>query len=203
MLTVGVRDSDVERRLLGGRLRCPDCAGVLARWGHARPRVVRGWCGAVVRLRPRRARCGSCARTHVLLPVTCLLRRADAVTVIGPALLDKAGGAGYRVIAARLGRPAATVRGWLRRFGARAGPWRVAFTALLCQLDADPPVLDPSGSPLADAVAAIGAAAAAVARRWGPVVFAVSPWEVAGAVTSARLLSPASTGQSINTSCPW
>jgi hypothetical protein len=51
----------------------------------------------------------------VLLPVSVLLRRADAATVIGAALLAKAGGAGHRRIAVLLGVPSTTVRGWLRR----------------------------------------------------------------------------------------
>jgi hypothetical protein len=73
----------------------------------------------VVRVRPRRARCAGCGATHVLLPVVLLLRRADAVVVIGTALSAKAGGAGYRRIAVGLGRPVETVRGWLRRFAGR------------------------------------------------------------------------------------
>ena len=49
--------------------------------------------------------------THVLLAVSCLLRRADGVDVIGAALRMKAAGAGHRPIAGRLTRPASTVRG--------------------------------------------------------------------------------------------
>jgi len=67
---------------------------------------------------------------------------------------------------------------------------RVAFTGLLCALDADPPVLEPAGSPLADAVAAVLAAAGAVVRRWGAPVFGLSAWELAAAVTGGRLLAP-------------
>jgi hypothetical protein len=47
----------------------------------------------------------------VLLPAWCLARRADAGKVIGAGLEAKAAGAGHRVVAARLGRPASTVRG--------------------------------------------------------------------------------------------
>ena len=40
----------VERDLAEGRIRCPDCGGVLVRWGWARSRVVRSrarsWSGA-------------------------------------------------------------------------------------------------------------------------------------------------------------
>jgi len=144
-----------------------------------------------------------CGRTHVLLPVGVLVRRADVAVVVGAALVAKAAGWGHRRIAERLGRPAATVRGWLRRFAARAEVWRVAFTTLLCALDADPPVLESQGSAMADAVAAIVAAAAAVGRRWGVVVVGLSPWELAGAVTAGRLLWPGSKVEVANTSCPW
>jgi hypothetical protein len=140
----------------------------------------------------------------VLLPVGVLVRRADTVAVVGAALVRAASGWGYRWVAERLGRAAETVRGWLRRFRERAGPLRAAFTGLLCTLDADPLLPAAAGSGVADAVAAIVAAAGAVARRWaGPCVLAVSPWLVAGAVTSGRLLGPGSTVDLTNTSRPW
>jgi len=95
------------------------------------------------------------------------------------------------------------VRGWLRRFAARAGPLRATFTTLLCELDPDPPVLEPAGSVVADAVAAIVAAARAVGRRWPGRVFGLSPWELAVAVTGGRLLLPSIKVGVRNTSCPW
>ena len=114
MLTVSADRDDVERQLGAGGLSCPLCGGGLAGWGRARQRQVRGCGGKVSRLAPRRARCGGCGRTDVLLPVTCLARRADEATVIGAALEAKAAGAGHRPIAGMLGRPASTVRGWPR-----------------------------------------------------------------------------------------
>jgi hypothetical protein len=57
--------------------------------------------------------------THVLLPVTVLLRRAYAVEVIGAALLARGAGQGHRSIGAALKGPAATVRGWLRVLAGR------------------------------------------------------------------------------------
>jgi hypothetical protein len=204
VLTVGKDCVEVERWLTRGGLACPVChRGRLRPWGYGRARVLRGDGGLRWRLRPRRGMCCGCGRTHVLLPVTVLGRRADAVAVIGAALRWAAAGWGHRRVAERLGRPAATVRGWLRRFRARAGPLRAAFTALLCTVDADPRLPEPAGSLLADAVAAIVAAAAAVGRRWDAAVFAVSPWPVAAAVTSGRLLAPGSTVELINTSRPW
>jgi hypothetical protein len=125
----------------------------------------------------------------VLLPVLALARRADLAEVIGAALAARAAGAGYRAVAARLGRPVDTVRGWLRRFALRAGALRVAFTVLLVDTGPDPVVPAATGSGFADAVAAIVGAAVAVAGRW-PVLGAVSPWLAASAVTGGRLLFP-------------
>jgi Domain of unknown function (DUF6431) len=203
VLTVGKDGAAVERRLAQGRLACPGCGGRLGPWGHARPRVLREQGVARRRLRPRRARCAGCGRTHVLLPVSVLVRRADAAVVIGAALAAKAAGRGHRPIAVWLGRPAATVRGWLRRFAVRATRLRAAFTTLLCELDPDPPVLEPAGSVVADAVAAIAAAAGAVGRRWPGLVVGLSPWELAVAVTGGRLLSPGVAVEVRNTNCPW
>jgi hypothetical protein len=163
VLTVGVDVEDVERELVAGRLACPACGGMLARWGQARERQVRGRDG-VSRFVRRRARCRGCQRTHVLLPVTCLARRADAAGVIGQALEAKAAGAGHRVIAEVLGRPASAVRGWLRALAARAEQVRSVFTALAVSLVIDPPLPAAAGSPVGDAVAAIAAAAAAAAQ---------------------------------------
>ena len=89
----------VDIALRAGELVGPCCRGSLTPWGHARERVVRGEHGERERLRPRRARCGSCQTTHVLLPASGLSRRADAVAVIGAALIAKAAGRGHRRIA--------------------------------------------------------------------------------------------------------
>jgi hypothetical protein len=187
MVTVGGDAGAVERRLVGGRLSCPGCSGVLAGWGHARARPVRGPDG-VVRVRPRRARCVGCGGTHVLLPVVLLLRRADAAAVIGRALVAKAGGAGYRRIAGVLGRPAETVRGWLRRFAGRVEAVRGVFTVLLRALAADPVMPDPAGDAWADALVAITTAGLAAVRRF--VVFKAPSWEWVSAVSGGRLLAP-------------
>lgn len=202
MLTVGKDVSQVERRLSEGLLACPDCAGRLGRWGHARARALRGD-GSLWVCRPRRVRCSGCARTHVLLPVCALLRRADVVEVIGVALGLAAGGWGHHRIAELLSRPTATVRGWLRRFRGRVEPLRSGFTELLVGLDPVALLPEPAATALGDAVAAIVAAAVATVRRWGGAVSGLSPWELAAAVTSGRLLSPTGTPMSINTSCPW
>jgi hypothetical protein len=200
MVTVGVIAGVVERRLAAGRLRCPGCSGRLAGWGHARERVIRGQGGIGWRLRPRRSRCRGCGVTHVLLPVSCLLRRADGAAVIWAGLTASAAGTGHRKIAAGLGCPASTVRGWLARFTSRAELVRGVFTTWLCALDPDPPPLAPAGSAAADAVAAVAAAAAAAGRRWAGRLVSLSPGELASSVSRGRLLSPSWAPELINTS---
>ena len=200
MVTVDGDACVVERRLGAGRLRCPGCSGRLAGWGHGRPRVIRTESGIGWRLRPRRSRCSACGVTHVLLPVGCLLRRADGVAVIWAALAGKAAGLGHRPVARLVGRPESTVRDWLARFASRAELVRGVFTAWLCALDPDPPPLPPAGSPAADAVAAITAAAGAARRRWAGRLISLSPGELASSVTAGALLAPVFTAELINTS---
>lgn len=182
---VGTDPLEVERSLLAGELVCPACEGVLRPWGHARWRSSRREEGGV-RHRPRRANCAACTKTQVLLPATWLSRRADAASVIGSALLAMAGGAGHRPIAATLGRPVSTVRGWLRRFRVRAEEVRVLFTALLAVLDPESGPLLPRRSVFADAVEVLGRAAAAAVRRLG----VRSPWEFVSRATGGLLLEP-------------
>lgn len=190
MKIVGTDAPEVERALLSGGLACPSCAGRLRPWGHARERVVRHR-EIQERRRPRRSRCGECALTHVLLGEDCLLRRRDAVEVIGAALTAKALGHGHRRIAADLGVLGATVRNWLRRFAVVAETIRSFFTVLAHDLDRLLGPMAPAGSVLADAVEAIATAARAAVGRLGPR----SPWSFASAASGGRLLS--------NTNCPW
>ena len=201
MLTVNADPDVVERQLGGGELACPLCGGVLARWGNGAARRVRLLDGPEAELVPRRSRCRGCRATHVLLPAWCLARRADAGEVIGLALEVKAAGEGHRVIAARLGRPASTVRGWLRAFTRRAEQVRSVFTALAASLVTDPPLPVPAGPGVADAVAAVAAAAAAAARV--PGVGTVARWELAAAVTCGLLLAPSWPARVANTSWLW
>ena len=203
VVTVGPDVGVVERQLRSGELRCPDCHGVLRPWGRARPRTLRSdpySVRPVERLVPRRSMCVLCGRTHVLSPLTVLSRRADAAEVIGAALLVRARGWGHRRVAARAGRPTSTVRGWLGRMAANAERVCTAFTRLVHELEADPAPAAPAGSPLADAVAAVGAGAAAVRRRFGVTVVVVSAWQVAAALTHGRLLAPTPPTKLINTS---
>jgi len=198
VLTVGADEAEVERKLAGGGFECPCCGGVLARWGWARMRVLRGERG-LVRRRPRRARCRGCEVSHVLLPVFALLRRVDLAEVIGAALAAKAAGAGARLIAAAFGRPVDTVRGWLRRFGSRAGLVRAFFIGLLVEAGVDPVPPAQAPSVFADAVAAVAGAAVAVASRW-PGIGEVPLWWLACAASGGRLLAPGWPGKLVNTS---
>jgi hypothetical protein len=181
----------VETRLAGGRLACPaaGCSEVLRPWGWARPRGVHGVAGP---LRPRRARCGSCLVTHVLLPVTVLLRRAYAADVIGAAVAARAAGVGHRPVAALLRAPAATVRGWLRRLAGRLGAARVVLLQVAVRAGVDVSVPVALGCPWRDLLAALEAAAGAVTGRFGAVgvLGPVTAWQVAVGCSGGRLLAP-------------
>src|SRR6266542_3415927 len=134
-----VMDADqAETDLAAGTLTCPRCGGRLRPWSWATARLVRQLDGTTPRLRPRRARCQACRGTQVLLPGWCLPRRADAAEVIGAALLAHATGAGHRAIAAKLRRPQATVRRWLRAAGAQHTQWlRTRGIQAAARLDLD------------------------------------------------------------------
>jgi uncharacterized membrane protein YkvA (DUF1232 family) len=132
--------------------------------------------------------------THVLLPVTALLRRADTAAVIVSALAAKARTrVGFRRIAADLARPAETVRGWLRRFAERAEAVRSVFTVWLAAVAADPVMPDAAGGVFADAVTVIAAVATAITDRF--LLPEVSLAETAVAASGGRLLAPGWPGE--------
>jgi transposase-like protein len=170
-------------------------AGLPRLWGPPAPVGPRPGAAGPPRqswVRPRRACCAGCGASHVLLAATSLPRRADRVEVVGAALLAAAGGRGHRPIAAALGVPPDTVRGWLRRARERAG-WLRAL-AMRRAFEADPTLgpVTPRRLRLADAVEALGLAVAALTRRLG--VLAASPWQVIAALTGGRLLAPLRSG---------
>ena len=183
MLIVGIDAAGVEADLRGGRLGCPSCRSVLRPWGHGVEREVRLLFGSE-RRRFRRSVCRPCSATHVLVPEDTLLRRRDAVEVVGAALTAKAGGVGHRRIAVGLGRHASTVRGWLHRFAEMAVLLREHFTRWAGALDPDHDRLSPGGSAPFDAVEAIGVLGVVAVRRFGPR----PPWSLASVVTGGRLL---------------
>jgi len=181
----------VEADLAAGRLVCPRCrVGVLGGWGCARLRVLRTREGER-RLRPRRGRCReeACLATHVLLPDVCLAGRQDAVEVIGEALLS---GEGYRRTGERLGVPGETVRDWRLRFRSRAETVAAHFLRWGRALDGTLPALELQGSPVADALEAIGVCV----RVASLVLERRAPWSWVSALTAGGLLL-------INTNPPW
>lgn len=190
MVTVEVDPERVESRLAGGEVSCPSCPdGVLVRWGFARSRPVAGVAEPV---RPRRSRCRTCLVTHVLLPVTLLLRRAYVAELIWAAVVAKAAGAGHRVIGARLGVPGSTVRGWLRVITVRAQGVRHWFMSVAVAAGVDVSIPKATGSGCGDVLAAVGASRAAISARFGErsVIGAVTSARVAVACSGARLLAP-------------
>jgi hypothetical protein len=127
----------------------------------------------------------------VLVGDDTLMRRRDAVEVIGAALVAKATGVGHRQAASLVGVPVSTVRGWLRRFARNVEQVRVWFTVLAHDLDPLLGPVAPTGTAVGDAVEAIAVAARAAALRLAPV----GPWRFASAASHGRLLS--------NTGWPW
>lgn len=166
------------------QLACPDCAGPLSPWGHARPRPIRQRDHVRV-LTPRRAHCPSCTRTHVLCPGLIVPRRRDSAEVIGEALTLASEGLGHRPIARQLARPEGTVRGWLRAARSRAELLRVCATRWMVALDTEPGRVAPAGSRLADAIEAIMLAVRAWRLRFG--TDATGPWERAVCLTGGLL----------------
>jgi hypothetical protein len=142
----------------------------------------------------------------VLLPASVLLRRADAVTVIGVALLAKASGRGHRRVAELVGRPATTVRGWLRRIGRVAARVLAVLAAAAAEFGVEFVAPAPTTDPVGAVVELVGAVARAAARRLGG---SCEPWRLAAVISGGRLLAPAGpdlgsgVGVAGNTSWPW
>ena len=190
MVTVEADPVRVESRLAAGEIGCPCCGdGVLGGWGHARARRIVGVADPV---RPRRARCRGCLVSHVLLPVTLLLRRAYSADVVWAALVAKAAGLGHRRAGGRLGIPVSTARGWLRVFAARLHAVWAWFVFIAVAAGVDVTVPDAPGSPWRAALAAVETATAAITARFGAagVLGAVTAARVAVASSGGRLLAP-------------
>ena len=183
MLTVNDDVSSVSADLFAGRFLCPGCGGRLSPWGWARQRRIRHGIGADRRNadeRPRRGRCTGCGATHVLLSINLAARRADGVAVIAAAIEAKwAQGVGHRVIAARLGRPVSTVRGWLRAFATSATAITGVVTSLVGRDASDAAALWPAPAATAagQAVSVLMAYGRVLASRFGVVMV---PWHGAG-----------------------
>jgi hypothetical protein len=171
------------------RVDCPDCGRPMGLWsGYERYLRL----GRVHRVWVRRAKCRPCRVTHALVPSFVLLRRLDAVEVIGVALERAVAGAGLRPVAAGLDVPHTTARDWRRRFRARAPALAVGLAALVVELGGAAPAL-PAGSEVA-ALAALGAAAWQVRYRAGAL--APTRWRLGAVVTGGGWLAT-------TTSPPW
>ena len=180
------------RVAVGGRAaRLPGLpGGRCAPWGWARPRGVHGIGEA---LRPRRARCAGCLVTHVLLPVTVLLRRAYAAEVIGAAVAGSGGRGGSPPDRAAAGGAGGDGAGLAAGDGRAAGAGAGALLQVARRAGVDLAVPKALGLPWRDVLAAVGAATAAVTGRFGPVgvLGPVTAWQVAvGVLSGGRLLSP-------------
>lgn len=106
----------------------------------------------------------------MLLAVSLAVRRADSAAVIASAVEAKVlKGLGHRRVAAALGRPASTVRGWLRSFTVSATAISEAFMSLVVRDAADAAGLwpAPQRDPGARALTVLAAYAAALADRFG------------------------------------
>ncbi|NVN00748.1 DUF6431 domain-containing protein [Arthrobacter sp. SDTb3-6] len=188
MMVVGSPEQ-TETALLAGEVACPHCSAPLHPHGHARTRTVRGLGQEWVTVQPRRARCGGCRRTQVLLPAALTLRRADTVEVIGTALAAKAAGNGYRTIAAGMGRPVSTVRRWFRRVPEKHVHW-LYEQAVKHAFDLNPDMLfRPKEWPslLGWSLNILAGAALAFNRLASTEL---PPWTVIGYFTRGNLLSP-------------
>jgi hypothetical protein len=144
-MTMVLRPGEAFDELVaGGNRGCPRCGGTVARWGRGRWRVVRAP-GGEQRVQPHRVRCVACGVTHIVLPPDLLVRRRDAVVVVGRAWRFAAAGVGARRVARELGLPLETVRGWLRRlravlavrYGTTAGNSRGRLQRGLADVEAD------------------------------------------------------------------
>jgi hypothetical protein len=117
--------------------RCPSCLRRLIGWGG-----YWRWLRApllVERIWIRRGRCSACRRSHALLPDLVLVRRLDAVEVIGASLARKlTRGLGLRSIAEQIDVPHTTVRSWWHRFQARSAMLLAECTALAVALHGTP-----------------------------------------------------------------
>lgn len=121
----------------------------------------------------------------MLLPAVLAARRADGAAVIAAAVEAKVvAGRGHRAIARQLGRPASTVRGWLRSFASAADQITTVFTALVARHAPDAAALwpAPANSGVRQALAVLGAWSRVLAARVGVVEVA---WQLA-AITACH-----------------
>ena len=166
--------------------RCPGCDGRLARWG-CYLRLAR-WGAQVLAFGVRRCRCAACGVSHALLPAFLVAGRMDLASAIGMALAMGAAGRGHRPIAAALGVPDTTVRGWLRRLRARAAGLRALFVGLALRLGAQTGRSPPPERVLAWLLDAIATAHRVARERLGAAV-AGCVWSFSSAASGGLWLA--------------
>lgn len=164
-----VVDAEAGGRLLrAGRLACPGCGGRLRVWTAARERTVATASGQQIILTPDRGLCTGCGRTHVVLPAWYVPRRGYSIEVVGRVMLGGARNRAVRAVAEDLALPVTTVGTWLRQARQAAG----ALLRHACVLaghavgDGRSPA-SWLGNALAEALAALGDAARALAGDAG------------------------------------
>jgi len=173
------------RDVVVGVPSCPDCASSMGRrsgyWRFVRDAET------CIKVFVARARCAACQRTHALLPAFLLCNRLDTTEVIGGVVeAVTAGRCGVRPVAAALGVPHTTARGWVRAFTANAGRLAAGFAALAVELGGEVALV---GTDLrAGALAAIRASWDAVSTLpgWLPL----GRWRLVSAVSGASVLAP-------------
>jgi transposase-like protein len=133
-----------------------------------------------------------CRVSHALLPSFALARRLDQARVVGRAPAGVVAGRGMRPLARELGVPHETLRGWRRRYRARAPTLTAGLAALAVALGGPAPQL--SAEPERAGLEALGAAWWQARRRFGESVAGV--FEFASLVSGGELLST-------TTSPPW
>lgn len=74
LIVLLTNEQALERKLATGEIPCPDCGARVVAWGFARRRVLRTLGGSRT-IVPRRTRCNSCKKTHVVLPSEVVARR--------------------------------------------------------------------------------------------------------------------------------
>jgi hypothetical protein len=141
--------------------------------------------GRILRIWIRRVHCRRCGTSPGLLPAFCLSRRLDEVAVIGLAVVWVVQGRPVAAAAGVLAVARSTVRGWLVRFGERAGELTAIFASLAVSLGSGP--FDLPTIPARAAVLAIGRAFAAARKRLAGNVMAL--WRFVAAVSGGAALA--------------
>ena len=176
LIVLSSNEQVLERSRGAGEISCADGGARVVAWGFARQRVVRTL-GSSRTIAPRRVRCNSCKKTHVVLPAEVVVRRRDDAGVIEGALLRAANGARARENSRELGRSRETVRNWISRFCENALVAELIGTRTLVRFDAHAGAMRLvwRTTSLARALEALGLCVAAFVRLFGPLTPSTAP----------------------------